>query len=183
MSARGVFDRLSQDYGVQLSWESYLKEYQDLAAEIYGNRAEPVPGALELIAFLNQSQFQLALATSAPREWVHVVLERFFLAPRFQSIVTADDVGKNTKPSPQPYILAVQGLGREASQCVAFEDSPKGIESSQVAGLRCVALQREHNQRHDLSSADRIIGGFEEIPIRGLLEWVNSIPFRRQERG
>ena len=172
LSAGAVYERLTKDFGMRLSWEDYLAEYQRLAQTIYGEASQPVPGALELIAFLDQSQYELGLATSAPRAWVQVVLERFYLGPRFRSVVTADDVGKLFKPSPEPYLRAAQGLGRVASECVAIEDSPKGIQSAKSAGLRCLALKREHNEKHDLSQADAVIESLEEIPTRTFGDWL-----------
>lgn len=174
MSATAVFERLRTEYGVELSWEEYLQSYERLAAEIYGQLAEPLPGVLELIAFLSQAGYPLAIASSAPRVWVDLVLERFFLRPKFSAVVTADDVGKLTKPAPEPYLLAAERLRRKPEECLAFEDSPKGITSAKAAGMRCVAIAPAENAPRDVSQADLVLGTFEAVPVRGFEDWVKA---------
>lgn len=56
------------------------------------------------------------------------------------SAVICGDRCRHSKPHPDPYLQALEALGREAAECVAVENSPAGIESARAAGLTCYAL-------------------------------------------
>lgn len=100
------------------------------------------PGGLALVQAL-RSQARLALVTRAARRDVDFVLTLAGLADTFTCIVTADDKGDG-KPSPAPYLLALEKLSRTApvtaAETLAFEDSRPGIRSARAAGIRTVAV-------------------------------------------
>ncbi len=66
-------------------------------------------------------------------------LERLGLLERFSAISTCEH-GVPAKPDPEVYRRAIVAVGADASEVVAFEDSPNGIAAAKAAGLRCVAV-------------------------------------------
>ncbi len=55
--------------------------------------------------------------------------------------ITGDDPRLGAgKPAPDPFLLAVECLGYQASRCVVFEDSPSGIKAGVAAGAIVVAV-------------------------------------------
>jgi mannitol-1-/sugar-/sorbitol-6-phosphatase len=54
-------------------------------------------------------------------------------------LITADDVDR-AKPDPQPFLLAAERLGVQASRCLAFEDSPAGARAAKDAGCTVVGV-------------------------------------------
>ena len=69
----------------------------------------PVPGVQALVQSLNGARIPLAVATSASRQSVRIVLERLGLTGAFGAVVTADDV-TNGKPDPEVYFTAAHRL-------------------------------------------------------------------------
>lgn len=57
----------------------------------------------------------------------------------FQTLVAADDV-KVAKPDPAGYLMTAAKLGVEARECVAIEDTPRGIAAARGAGMRVIGV-------------------------------------------
>src|SRR5271166_3006555 len=69
----------------------------------------PLPGAAEWVRKLNAEGWKQAIASSAPRENVDVVLEVLGLGSFFQAVVSAEDVTVG-KPDPQVFLIAAERL-------------------------------------------------------------------------
>ncbi len=96
---------------------------------------EALAGARDWIERLAQDGWRQAIASSAPRENVDVVLAVLGLTPCFQAIVSAEDVTLG-KPDPQVFLTAAARLGSAPAQSVVVEDAPAGIEAARRAGWR-----------------------------------------------
>jgi HAD superfamily hydrolase (TIGR01509 family) len=95
------------------------------------------PGARELVAEVAAAGIPYSLVTSSEREFADAVLTGTGLP--FPVTVTADDVDQ-TKPAPDPYLLAAKLLGADPGQCVALEDSLNGVTSATLAGCKVIAV-------------------------------------------
>jgi len=102
---------------------------------------EPLPGARHWIERLARDGWRQAIASSAPRENVDVVLAVIGLAPYFQAIVSAEDVTLG-KPDPQVFLTAAARLGSAPAQSVVVEDAPAGIEAAYRAGMPSIGVRR-----------------------------------------
>lgn len=78
----------------------------------------------------------IAVVTSANRQGAESVLRSLGLFDLIDVIVTAEDVSRG-KPDPEPYAKALDLLGLDKQQALAFEDHDMGIDSARSAGL-CV---------------------------------------------
>jgi HAD superfamily hydrolase (TIGR01509 family) len=110
---------------------------------------------------------QLAVASSASRDWLDEHLERLGIRDRF-AVVCARDNGR-VKPAPDIYLAALAGLGAEADDAIAFEDSPNGIAAAKAAGLYCVAVPNPVTIDLGLGAADLVVDSFADITVAGLL--------------
>jgi beta-phosphoglucomutase len=77
----------------------------------------------------------LGIVTTGKKENVLEILEFHGLRSKFDVIVTGDDV-VNPKPSPDPYLMAIEMIGLCPEQILAFEDSQIGCDSAIAAGLQ-----------------------------------------------
>jgi HAD superfamily hydrolase (TIGR01509 family) len=111
-------------------------EYRRLARE--GGLA-PLPGAADWVARLKREGWRQAIASSAPRLNVEVMLEACGLAPFFDAIVSAEDVTAG-KPDPQVFQTAAARLHASADRCIVVEDAAVGIEAARRAGMRCIGV-------------------------------------------
>lgn len=90
------------------------------------------PGGQELLEELYELRIPCALVTMSWRRFAEAVVDS---APgRFAALVTGDEV-ERPKPFPDPYLLAARLLGADPAECVAIEDSPKGVASALAAGV------------------------------------------------
>jgi beta-phosphoglucomutase len=113
-------------------------EYRRLALE--GGLA-PLPGAADWVARLKGEGWRQAIASSAPRLNVEVMLGACGLAPFFDAIVSAEDVTAG-KPDPQVFQTAAARLQASADRCIVVEDAAVGIEAARRAGMRSIGVSQ-----------------------------------------
>jgi HAD superfamily hydrolase (TIGR01509 family) len=96
------------------------------------------PGAEALLAELAAEGIPTVLVSAAQRQIVDVVL-RTLGEDRFVFSVAGDEV-EQTKPHPDPYLLAAARLGADPACCVVVEDSLTGVRSGEAAGCPVLAV-------------------------------------------
>lgn len=104
-------------------------------------RAGPIrwqPGAERLLAQAADAGVPCALVSSSLRPVVDAVLAAIG-TEHFTVTVSGDDVAQ-TKPNPDPYLLAAELLGVDPVRCVALEDSETGATSAVAAGCLTVVV-------------------------------------------
>ena len=168
----GVLDLyalLTNTYHLQKTKEQFLKIYQEMANDIYGQKVSLIEGFMELLTALNANHIPVALASSSPTNWINIMLERFNLRDSFQVVVSADELAGQGKPSPAIYVLTATRLGVRPHRCVAIEDSKNGVLSAKNAEMFCVGFRNGFNDEQDLSRADVIIHHFAKFDWKNLL--------------
>ena len=60
---------------------------------------------------------------------------------------------QNSKPDPQPYLLALSRFGIEPSQALVIEDSERGLRSAVAAGIDCAAIYHPFTARQRFAKA------------------------------
>ncbi len=86
-------------------------------------------GAMDLINWLKQHNFPIALATSAPMEKIYYTFNGNGYQVPFTHIVTGDMV-KKSKPDPQIFLLASEKMNVPIENCLVIEDSYNGIKAA-----------------------------------------------------
>lgn len=132
----------------------FLRLCDGLAEEVYGRRVTRAAGLPELLESLAARGVKVGLASSSPRPWVDMVLDRFALRSFFGALATGDETPGRVKPEPDLYLLAAARLGVAPGDCTAVEDSRYGVAAAKAAGMRCLALRSADNAGQDLSKAD-----------------------------
>jgi len=105
-----------------------------LAASLH-EHIEWRPGARELIDALATEGVPQALVTMSYAP----IAEPIAASLPFGAVVTGDAVSR-PKPHPDPYLLAAELLGVDASACLAIEDSRTGATSANAAGCDVVVV-------------------------------------------
>ena len=100
---------------------------------------EPLPGLLDFLVTVKERGVKTGLVTNAPRENVGAVLAALGLEDFFDAVVPAEEV-RAAKPDPEPYLTALEKLGAEPGEALAFEDSLSGIRSAVDAGVPTVGI-------------------------------------------
>jgi HAD superfamily hydrolase (TIGR01509 family) len=110
-----------------------------LAAE-YRHRLPLLPHAVEAVRTAADRR-PLALASSANRPLIDLVLELSGMAGLFRATVSSEEVARG-KPEPDVYMEAARRLDVAPERCAAVEDSTNGIHSARAAGMRVIAVPR-----------------------------------------
>ena len=125
-------------------------ESDECFATLLDARLEVMPGLLELLAALETTGVPKAIATSSGRQFADDVLGRFALAPRFEFVLTCEDITEG-KPHPEIYLLAARRLALEPRELLVLEDSQNGCRAAVASGAAAVAVPAGHSRRHDFS--------------------------------
>ncbi len=120
------------------------------------------PQVRETLAALS-GRATLGLVTGCHRRQLHLMHASSGLLESFDVIVTGDDCA-DSKPHPAPYLKALNTLGLEAEDCIAVEDSRRGLLSAMAAGIACVVVPMDLTQMQDFSGALAI-----ESDVSGIL--------------
>ncbi|HEX6973105.1 MAG TPA: HAD family phosphatase [Vicinamibacterales bacterium] len=143
-------------------------EYRRLAKE---RGLTPLPGAAEWIQQLKRAGWKQAIASSAPRENVEVMLAALGLATFFDAVITAEDVTAG-KPDPQVFRAAAFRVHVPPSHCIVVEDAAAGIEAARRAGMRCIGVSRTTRLDADVfvSSLDELLPtAFDALLVRPIV--------------
>jgi beta-phosphoglucomutase family hydrolase len=100
----------------------------------------PLPGAAEWVRALQTRDWRQAVASSAPRLNIEVVVDALGLGQYFEAQVGAEDV-RLGKPEPEVFLVAARRLGTPPQRCVVVEDAPAGIEAARRAGMASIGVR------------------------------------------
>ncbi len=118
--------------------DKVVEEKED-AFKRLATKLEPLPGLSRILEWRISQGLQTALVTNATHHTVPFNLQALGLDDYFQVRVLADDVPAG-KPDPRHYEAALHRLNIQASEAIAFEDSPSGVRSAAGAGIITVGL-------------------------------------------
>jgi len=133
------------------------------------------PGAAAFVRAA-AAEVPIAIASGAMRHEIVQIVHAAGLGDLFTTIVASGDTPES-KPSPAPYLLAVEQLqqasGRplDRRRCVAIEDSVWGLESARGAGLRCVGVTTSYPAA-ELTGAELVVGGLTALTLSMLEQLV-----------
>jgi beta-phosphoglucomutase len=159
-------------FGPDLTREQRRQMSEEIEAnfrEIFAPHAKPPAGLMPLIEECRRAAIPMAVASSAMKKNVDLVVETLALESYFRVVIDGDQVPR-PKPDPEIYLLAARRLGVAPARAVAFEDSFVGIEAVHRAGMKCVAIASTFpfEQLRDATEADWVARSFEEVNLDGL---------------
>jgi sugar-phosphatase len=104
------------------------------------DRAEPLPGVHEAVAFFRKRGVPVAVCSSSSRAIIAAVLRKLGLDDDRVEVVHSGEDEALGKPHPAAYLTTAALLGIPAHHCVAFEDSMNGMISAKAARMKVVAV-------------------------------------------
>ena len=109
--------------------------------------ANAMPGGESLVKKCHEQNIPMALVTSSSNESVDIKTSPHKWMNLFSIRVLGDDnLLKEGKPAPDPYILAAQKLNIAPEECWAVEDSISGVTSALDAGCCVFFLKGNSNE-------------------------------------
>ncbi len=123
-------------FGENYPFEERRNEMRQWMREQIDEYGIPVKkGAEELLKFLKETGYKIALATSTTRMSAEGHLKKAGFLSYFDATVCGDEI-ENAKPNPEIFLKAAKKLGAEPQNCFVAEDSYLGVEAGAAAGMR-----------------------------------------------
>jgi putative hydrolase of the HAD superfamily len=159
-------------YAVQAD-RNALEERYRLAARALTLAAPPLPGALALLNAARAAGLRIGLASNSTHSHVEGHLAHRGMLQLFDFIACRDDVSIG-KPEPDVYLAALRGLGVNASDALAFEDSVPGHVAAHRAGLRVVVVPNPSTTHCDFPHAWLKVPSLAQLSLPVLAGSVNT---------
>lgn len=125
--------------GAGFDYDAFERHYHHHRETGFAAGIPVKPGAHDLLDHLDRRGMPYAIATSADRRMAEQHLGLSGLRPRFEVVVTRDDVTRG-KPHPEPFLRAAERIGANPARCLAIEDSINGIRAAHAAGMMAVMV-------------------------------------------
>lgn len=118
-----------------------------------------VRNVLELL----QGKYIMGIVTSSGQEHFEIIHRQSGLLPYFQFVLTMKDC-RHFKPHPEPYLTAIDLAGCLPEECIAVEDSPRGLAAAIAAGIRCMVIPSKFTNSGNFAGAYKILNSVKELP-------------------
>ena len=111
-----------------------------------------ISGLEELLVFLKQNGYVIAIATGSDSNFVETILKFHSIRNYFDVIVTGEQF-EFSKPDPKCFQVAFEKLGITPSNAIIIEDSISGIRAAKKMNCRVFGLLT-YLSKKNLSEAD-----------------------------
>jgi putative hydrolase of the HAD superfamily len=128
-----ISKNVDADEIMPLVYKEYEKEFENIILE------ESAAVNFRILKQLKDKNIKLGLVSTCKRSFINILIEKLNIPDLFDTIIAREDVA-DLKPAPDAYIKAVENLNVPTGECVAIEDSRRGIEAAIGAGLKTVRV-------------------------------------------
>jgi HAD superfamily hydrolase (TIGR01509 family) len=140
---------------------AYHVERDELYGHLLSTEMKIIEGTQETLAKLH-GKFKMGIVTSSKRNHFNIIHNKLNLLQYFDFILASEDYEKS-KPAPDPYLKAVEISGFRKDECIAVEDSERGLRAALSAGIECYAIPTELTRYSNFSGAKKILNNILEI--------------------
>lgn len=106
-----------------------------------GNFIEGIP---QILAFLENKQVPLGLATSSSHELMAAILGKLGIKQKFKALTSAEFL-EYGKPHPEVFLGCAKTLGVNPKKCLVIEDSLNGVVAAKAASMQVIAVPDADN--------------------------------------
>jgi len=178
------FDVLTKDLGANLTWDEVAhqmygkntellirifgpdrftsEEMDHLSVEkekryqaLYRPELKGLPGLETFLETAKRKGIKMGIGSAAILFNIDFAIDGLGIRHYFDSVVAAEHV-KDSKPDPETYLKGAAELGVNPTDCIVFEDAPKGVEAALNAGMKCVVLTTMH-EKEEFSKYPNVI--------------------------
>lgn len=174
MRTRDLWAGHIEKYDLDATWEQLTIEGDEAYIRALSEHDfDPIAGVVELIERVREAGLKMIVASSASRENIRLVLDKFAISDFFEGYVSSQDVEK-AKPNPDIFLLAAKTLGVDPARCVVIEDAKHGVHAAKAAGMKCIGYYNPNSGDQDLSKADLVLDSHNDIDLELLEELINK---------
>lgn len=145
--------------------------YEYIENVLYTVGPEKMPYVEELLKYLRENNYKIAVASSSDTADIKNNLEKTKLEKYIDEIASGAEV-ENGKPAPDVFLLAAKRLGVDPKDCLILEDSKAGIKAGKASGAMVFMVPDMFTVDKECEdTADRILTNLGEVI--GILEGKN----------
>ena len=146
--------------------------YEYIENVLYTVGPEKMPYVEELLKYLRENNYKIAVASSSDTADIKNNLEKTKLEKYIDEIASGAEV-ENGKPAPDVFLLAAKRLGVDPKDCLILEDSKAGIKAGEASGAMVFMVPDMFTVDKECEDkADRILTNLGEVI--GILEGKNE---------
>ena len=131
--------------------ELYQKREAFIKKNIEINGIKLKEGLMEILEFLKNNNYKIAVASSSHEKTIRKYLEKINILHYFD-IILGGDMVKNGKPDPEIYLKAVELLNVPKEQCIGVEDSINGVLAVHRAGINAIMIPDLEKPNEEIES-------------------------------
>jgi len=160
-AGRSIFD-IAVASGIPEQSIAELKEWRYRRyAELLEQEEIALDGAADVLKRLH-GRLGMAVVTSSQKHHFEIIHRRTGFLDYFDFCLTREDYTRS-KPSAEPYLMALKQCGYAAENVLVIEDSPRGLKAAKAAGLACWVIPGHHTSAQDFAEADRVLLGIRDV--------------------
>ncbi len=162
-TAKHMLEVIKEEWNLSSSIEELMSANEEAKKELLQQAGYPgIKGIRPLMEALNNDGYKIAIASSSPIEDILDTVERLQLGSFVKKTVSGMQVA-HPKPAPDIFLVAAKELDVLPEECLVIEDSTNGLNAAKAAGMARLAFQNPNSGKQDLSSANYIVEGFDEV--------------------
>lgn len=162
VEGRSVFE-LAERKGIAKSEIHELRARRDARyMELIEEGVAVLHGVDDTLAMLHGVR-PLAIVTSSHRPHFERIHQQTGLLRYFEFALTDGDYARH-KPFPDPYIAAAERFDVDFHRCLVIEDTERGLEAADAAGMRCVAIPNALSNSSNFEKAEWVLDSIGELP-------------------
>lgn len=137
--------------------------YEYIENVLYTVGPEKMPYVEELLKYLRENNYKIAVASSSDTADIKNNLEKTKLEKYIDEIASGAEV-ENGKPAPDVFLLAAKRLGVDAKDCLILEDSKAGIKAGKASDAMVFMVPDMFTVDKECEdTADRILTNLGEV--------------------
>lgn len=159
--SRGAW-HLAEERGISKDEvEELRRDRNRLYQKMVGERDVIIPGAVALLQKL-RPHYRMAIVTSCTRANFAAIHRNSPIPGLVEFVLVREDYAES-KPDPEPYLLAMKRMGVMPGDCLVIEDSKRGLIAAKAAGIACWIVRSEMTEGLDLDGADRYFDTLADV--------------------
>ncbi len=140
MNADKAIEIIRDEFGEDFDAVKFKQTGREYSYHYFNTYGVPEkPGLYEILDYLKNKGYKIALASSTNSQSVHHHLKEKDIEKYFDAVICGDMVEKS-KPEPDIYLKACAEINENPADCVAIEDSKNGLLSAHRAGMQVIMV-------------------------------------------
>ncbi len=112
-----------------------------------------MPYTEEILKYLKEREYLLALGTNRPAVFTNLIIEHLGINKLFDYVVCGDEL-EAFKPNPEMILKTLEKFDLDITEIVYVGDMVIDLETASNAGVRSIAITTGSNSREELVAGD-----------------------------